>query len=200
MGNNDTFRLVHSILYNVIIYRRVLPKWAVRCGKNEPHVLELGRPDPVLANKRRPENWTDENGHLTRTLSNDVDDRPFLTYFGSIINDFLAIKTLLNYKLDDANSEKSLSNQLYEVTIIFKSFGRNMNHEQKHFIGQLFLQFIRKQILNGDFTFDDGRSAVIHILDAFYRADAQEYWFFLFIDCSQFLVNSWPTKNGHLAT
>ena len=54
-----------------------------------------------------------------------------------------------------------------------------MNHEQKHFIGQLFLQFIRKQILNGDFTFDDGRSAVIHILDAFYRADAQEYRFFL---------------------
>lgn len=52
-----------------------------------------------------------------------------------------------------------------------------MNHEQKHFIGQLFLQFIRKQILNGDFTFDDGRSAVIHILDAFYRADAQEYRF-----------------------
>ena len=88
---------------------------------------------------------------------------------------FLAIKTLLNYKLEDSNSEKSLSNQLYEVTIIFKSFGRNMNHEQKHFIGQLFLQFIRKQILNGDFTFDDGRSAVIHILDAFYRADAQEY-------------------------
>ena len=94
------------------------------------------------------------------------------------INTFLAIKTLLNYKLEDSNSEKSLSNQLYEVTIIFKSFGRNMNHEQKHFIGQLFLQFIRKQILNGDFTFDDGRSAVIHILDAFYRADAQEYRFF----------------------
>ena len=84
----------------------------------------------------------------------------------------------MNYKLEDSNSEKSLSNQLYEVTIIFKSFGRNMNHEQKHFIGQLFLQFIRKQILNGDFTFDDGRSAVIHILDAFYRADAQEYRFF----------------------
>ena len=58
-----------------------------------------------------------------------------------------------------------------------------MNHEQKHFIGQLFLQFIRKQILNGDFTFDDGRSAVIHILDAFYRADAQEYWFLLFRNC-----------------
>ena len=73
-----------------------------------------------------------------------------------------------------------------------------MNHEQKHFIGQLFLQFIRKQILNGDFTFDDGRSAVIHILDAFYRADAQKYRFLLFIDC--YLViwfgNIWPPKTA----
>ena len=45
-----------------------------------------------------------------------------------------------------------------------------MNHEQKHLIGQIFQKFISKNILNGEFTFDDGRLAVIHILDAFYRA------------------------------
>lgn len=48
-----------------------------------------------------------------------------------------------------------------------------MNHQQKHDVGEIFLRFIRRQVLTGEFNFDDGRSAVVHVLDAFYRAEAQ---------------------------
>ena len=62
------------------------------------------------------------------------------------------------------------------VTLIFKCFGKRMNHQQKHEVGEIFLHFIRYQgltnymdmnniklhviVLTGEFNFDDGRSAV----------------------------------------
>ena len=50
-----------------------------------------------------------------------------------------------------------------------------MNQQQKHAVGEIFLRFIKMQILTGEFNFDDGRSAVVHVLDAFYRAEARVF-------------------------
>ena len=59
---------------------------------------------------------------------------------------------------------------MYEVTIIFKSFGSALSPQQKHKVGKLFMRFIELNVMIGDFTFDDGRLASVHILDAFFRA------------------------------
>ena len=54
--------------------------------------------------------------------------------------------------------------------MIFKSFGSALSPQQKHKVGKLFMRFIELNVMIGDFTFDDGRLASVHILDAFFRA------------------------------
>ena len=41
-----------------------------------------------------------------------------------------AIETLDTYEIDEITEEKSLSSQLYEITVIFKSFGGSMTAQQ----------------------------------------------------------------------
>ena len=45
------------------------------------------------------------------------------------------------YEFKSNPDEKSLSSQLYEVTMIFKSFGSALSPQQKHKVGKLFMKF-----------------------------------------------------------
>ena len=42
----------------------------------------------------------------------------------------IAIETLDTYEIDEITADKSLSSQLHEITVIFKSFGGSMTAQQ----------------------------------------------------------------------
>ena len=85
-----------------------------------------------------------------------------------------------------------------------------MNFSQKRQIGDLFRKMIglcpifflviiqfrtEKDALTSDLAFDDGRLAVIHVLDAFYRADAELNGFrAIFETCCSELAESQHAK------
>jgi hypothetical protein len=82
-----------------------------------------------------------------------------------------AVSTITNFEV--SQDQEGFSRQFYELTLMFKCFGKKLNKSQKLQAGKHFEMFINRGVLNHDFAFDDGRLAAIHVIDAFYRGEAE---------------------------
>lgn len=64
-----------------------------------------------------------------------------------------------------------MNEPLYTATVIFKCFGKDFNPSQVYQVAQLFIKLIRCNAVNISNLHKDGRSTVIHLLDACFRAN-----------------------------